>query len=300
MENRPIDYSKLPNDLKQKLLEIEKHNPANQQLQVLSDVAMMLQEMIHLMDDDKKVNEKSVSDLGALLVDIRESLLTLKDKKAPETVDFSKPVVTAVEKLSREMSNQLSKIDIKPEFKPNISVDAPQVNVRPPDVDLKGVEKLLKNEVPKAFEQAIKTIPKAPKPDYSPLLKAFEGISEQLLSIETATRLKPLPGILKVTNTDGSAISGVSTSPNSANVTSVGDTTSATTLILANSQRKELEFYNTSTAKLYLLKGSGTPSSTNHTVSLSQEDYYNTSSKSDFQGIWASDAGGTVLITESE
>lgn len=300
MENKPIEYSKLPNDLKQKLLEIEKRNPANQQLQVLSDVAMMLQEMLGLMDDTKKADEKSVNDLGALLVDIRESLVTLKDKEDPKTPDFAKPVVIAVEKLSREISNQIAKIDVKPEFKPNIAVDAPQVNVRPPGVDLKGVEKVLKEEVPKAFEQAIKGIPKVPKPDYSALLKAWEGISEQLVSIENATRMKPQPGVIKVTNADGSAVSGVSTTPNAATVTSVGDTTTATTLILANSSRKEIEFYNTSSAKLYLLKGNGTPSSTNYTTQLGQDDYYVSNAKTAFQGIWASDAGGTVLITESE
>ena len=85
----------------------------------------------------------------------------------------------------------------------------------------------------------------------------------------------------------------------SAAVTSVGDTTASTTLKAANSSRKEIEFYNTSTAILYLLKGTGTASSTNFTVQLSQSDYYSSKSKAAFQGVWASDAGGLVLVTES-
>lgn len=85
----------------------------------------------------------------------------------------------------------------------------------------------------------------------------------------------------------------------SASVTSVGDTTTSTQLKTSNSSRKEIEFYNTSTAILYLLKGTGTASSTNFTVQLSQNDYYSSKSKAAFQGVWASDAGGVVLVTES-
>lgn len=85
----------------------------------------------------------------------------------------------------------------------------------------------------------------------------------------------------------------------SASVTSVGDTTTSTQLKTSNSSRKEIEFYNTSTAILYLLKGTGTASSTNFTVQLSQNDYYSSKSKAAFQGVWASDPGGVVLVTES-
>lgn len=82
-------------------------------------------------------------------------------------------------------------------------------------------------------------------------------------------------------------------------VTVVGDTTSSTSLIAANTSRKEVEFYNNSAAILYLLKGTGTASTANYTVQLNQGDYYSSNITSAFQGIWASDAGGSVLITES-
>lgn len=87
--------------------------------------------------------------------------------------------------------------------------------------------------------------------------------------------------------------------PSTPTVTTVADTTTSTTLISANTSRKEVEFFNTSTAIIYLLKGTGTASATNFTVQLNQGDYYSTDITSAFQGVWASDAGGSVLITES-
>lgn len=87
--------------------------------------------------------------------------------------------------------------------------------------------------------------------------------------------------------------------PSTPTVTTVADTTTSTTLISANTSRREVEFFNTSTAILYLLKGTGTASATNFTVQLNQGDYYSTDITSAFQGVWASDAGGSVLITES-
>lgn len=87
--------------------------------------------------------------------------------------------------------------------------------------------------------------------------------------------------------------------PSSSTVTTVGDTVTSTELKIANESRKEIEFYNNSSAILYLLKGSGTASATNFTVSLGQDDYYKSVATCAFQGVWASDAGGSVLITES-
>ena len=194
-----IDYTKIPEDLKKKLLEIESRRPENQQIQILSDVATMLQEVISVLDAGQKTGEKSADNFGALLMDMRESLSSLESKKPPEMPDHAKPVVEAVEKLSSEITKQIAKIDVKP----NVKVDAPQVNVDSPsvNVDLKGVEKAVAG-LAKAFQTAIKGIPKTeiPKPDYKPLLKAWEGISEQLVSIENATRMKPLPGSMTINN----------------------------------------------------------------------------------------------------
>ena len=103
---------------------------------------------------------------------------------------------------------------------------------------------------------------------------------------------------IAVVNADGSNI-GTPTSPSTPTVTTVGDSITSGQLIASNTSRKEVEFYNNSSATLYLLKGSGTASSTNYTVSLAQGDYYTSNITSAFQGVWSSDAGGSVLITSS-
>lgn len=126
-----------------------------------------------------------------------------------------------------------------------------------------------------------------------------------------------VPSLLGISSTNGAETAAVAVDPvtnrmlitsivtnvigqsNSVSVTSVGDTTSSTQLIASNSSRKEVEFYNNSSAILYLLKGSGTASSSNFTVALAKDDVYATDSTVAFQGVWASDAGGSVLITEN-
>lgn len=192
------DRSKLSPDQLDKL---DAWQASQDQLQTLQDIATMTQEVIGLMDEGKKTGAKTTGDMGALLLDIRESLDALKAKEAPAVPDFAKPVVEAVSKLQTALSAQIKAIELKP------VIDAPQVNVSPASVDLKGVERAL-GTLPEAFNKAIKLIPKTvvPKTDFSPLLKAWEGISEQLLSIETGVRMKPQPGTMKVTNTDGSDI----------------------------------------------------------------------------------------------
>jgi hypothetical protein len=106
-------------------------------------------------------------------------------------------------------------------------------------------------------------------------------------------------GSLVVANPDGSNIGGLTAGPTGVNKSSVGDTTTSTVLIDANSNRKEVEFYNTSTAILYLLKDGGVASSTNCTVAIQATGWYRTSYRGQITGVWASDAGGTVQITES-
>lgn len=89
------------------------------------------------------------------------------------------------------------------------------------------------------------------------------------------------------------------TQPTTPTSTSISDTITSTQLLAANTARKEAEFYNGSSAILYLLKGSGTASATNYTAQLNQGDYYTTNITSAIQGVWASAAGGKVYITES-
>lgn len=192
-----LDKSKLTPDQLDKL---EAYQDAQKQLQAIQDIADMVQELVNIADDGKET--KQIEALGAVLTDAREQLVQLNKKEAPEAPDYAKPVVEAVGKLEKALKSL--------DFKPQITVDAPAVNVNPPSVDLKGVEKTL-GGLSKSFEQAIKLIPKVeiPEQDFTPLLSAWQGISEQLQSIDTATRMKPVfPTQLKVVNPDGTTIGG--------------------------------------------------------------------------------------------
>lgn len=99
---------------------------------------------------------------------------------------------------------------------------------------------------------------------------------------------------------------GLITSPGSSaststSQTSVNDSATAVTLITSNSNRKGLSISNDSSAVLYLLVGSGTPSTTNYTVRISQYGYFEMpySCTVAVQGIWASDPNdGGARITE--
>ncbi len=178
---------------------LETYQQAQAQLQALSDIADMTQEMVNILDDQKKLGGQDNKQMGALLMDMRDTLQSLNAKEAPETPDTAKPVVDALSKLEKALTTALKAMDTKPE--------TPQVNVAPAKVDLSGVEKAVA-DIPKAFEKAIKAMPQVeiPETDNSELLQAWQGISEQLVSIEHATRLKPLPGSMKVTNPDGSYV----------------------------------------------------------------------------------------------
>lgn len=204
-----IDYSKLTPELKGKLAEWEKKKPENRQLQVMSDIAVMVQELIDVADDTKAKNSDALKALGAVLTDSREQLVELNKKEAPESPDYAKPVVDAVSKLETALTKAFAKIDVKPEFKPNIKVDAPNVNVEAPvvDVDLTAIEKILKTDIPKAFEKAIKLIPQPEEHEDKDYTDKFNEMVDWLKSIDTASRLKPVfPTQLKVVNPDGTNI----------------------------------------------------------------------------------------------
>lgn len=278
-----IDRARLTSE-QQAQLETYQHNTT--QLQILEDIAKMTHEVINVLDDKKGMDK-----VGVLLVDIRESLGALNAKEALETPDFAKPVVEAVSRLEKALSASIKAIDVKP----NVTLDAPQVNVSPPSVDLKGVERAVA-EIPKAFEQAIKLIPKTPEADFSPLLKVWEGISEQLVSIESATRLKPIPGTMKVTNPDGSKIV---TSANTVVTTSVASSATNVDLLDPNLARKQATFYNDSTQILYLKLGAGASTSSYH-IQMAAGSYYELATPCYtglISGIWAS-ANGNVRTGE--
>lgn len=183
---------------------LEQWEFSKKQLSTLDDIESVLEQAVVSLDKNLDKHEDGTKKLGTLLIDIRETLAEL-DKEPQKMPDYSKPVVSALEKLEKSLASAL-----------NVKVEAPQVNVQAPDVnvpevDLSGVEKVLKNDVPKAFKEAIKLVPQTvvPKSDYTPLLEKLEDIHEQLGSIDTATRLKPqFPNTFKATNIDGSQISG--------------------------------------------------------------------------------------------
>lgn len=176
---------------------VERNKPENKSLQVLQDIAVMCEELIRLADDRGEKSDKLSKELGAVLVDMRESLKNLDKKEAPDTPDYAKPVVERLKQLETALTGALKKIDVRPVVNsPQVNVDAPSVHV-----DLNGVEKVLK-EMPKAFKEAIRLIPKTeiPEDDYSPIISKLSEIGTKLDDIDTGVRMKPQPGSIKINN----------------------------------------------------------------------------------------------------
>lgn len=214
------DYSKLPQELVDKLSKWEQNSPVQKQLTILNDLADMLQDLLRTVDSETKSGHQTTKEMGALLVDMRDSLAALKDRQDPETPDFAAPVVKAV----AQLETAIKQLEVKPEFKPTVKVDSPSVTVTAPKLDLKGIEQLLKTDIPKAFAQAIAAIPEPPVPDNREQLGMLQGILEQLSSIDTATRMKPsFPKVMEVTGTVDT------TSPNYA--TRIDDTVTSITYV---------------------------------------------------------------------
>lgn len=215
------DYSKLPEDLKAKLLKWEANAPANKQVQLLSDIADISQEMLSTLDDQKKGSDDATKQFGAILVDMREQLTSLNAKEAPETPDTSKPVIDAISKLEKALTAQKAPVVNVPKADaPVVNVDAPRVTV-----DNKEISKILKTDLPKAFNEAIKGIV-IPENDDSATNQLLEELSTKLDSIDVGVRMKPqAPATVKVTNPDGSTIGG------SADYQSFNDTTTDANLV---------------------------------------------------------------------
>lgn len=185
------DYSKLPEDLKAKLIKWEASSPTHKQVQLLSDIADISQEMLSALDDQKKGADDATKKFGAILVDMREQLSSLNAKEAPETPDTSKPVIDAISKLEKALTGSIKAIDTKPVVNvpkvgaPVVNVDAPKVTV-----DNKEISKILKTDLPKAFNEAIKGIV-IPENDTTAANQLLEELSKKLDSIDTGVRMKP-------------------------------------------------------------------------------------------------------------
>lgn len=175
----------------------EQNKPEYKQLQTMQDIADMTQELIRLSDEKANKRESFTKELGAVLVDMRETLSALSKKEAPQVPDYAKPVVQGLKQLESALTQAFTKIDVKPVINPpQINVDTPSVHI-----DLKGVEKVMR-EMPKAFDKAIKAIPKTeiPEEDYTPIINKLSELNTKLDDIDTGIRMKPQPGSMKISN----------------------------------------------------------------------------------------------------
>ena len=191
-----LDPAKLTPEQRDKL---ENYKMVKEQNQSLADIADMMQELLDVADTGNK-NTGQLKALGAILTDAREQLVEMNKKEAPEAPDYGKPIVEAIGKLEKAVQAQ--------ETKPQVNVASPNVHVDAPD--LTEFSNILRKEMPKAFAEAIKLIPKTDvvipeAPD------RWDEVLEKLESIDTASRMKPqAPNTVKVTNPDGSSIGSVS------------------------------------------------------------------------------------------
>ena len=174
------------------LLQNEKKLPVWQQLQTLQDIAAISGEMLKSIKNISTYQENNTSEtdnqkqLGALAVDIRNQLIDLNNKEVAENPDFgqfSKPIVTTLDKLIKIVNNP-----------PPINVASPTVNV---DVNTTDIAKILNKDLPKAFNDAIKLIPQ-PKDFTFPTIPDntdnFKEVIDWLKSIDTAVRKHPMLG----------------------------------------------------------------------------------------------------------
>jgi hypothetical protein len=190
-----MNYSSMTEEEIAKLTAIEKKQPVWQQLQALTDIADISQELLNVADSAKKESKAQIQALGAVLTDAREQLVELNKKEAPEAPDYAKPVVDAVAKLE----SAIKSLDLKPKITlpaPIVDLKSPDVNVSAPDVkiDLKPLEKLLKVDIPKAFKESIALIPTPEKDDNTAMLESLAEMNDWLKSIDTVARKKPLLG----------------------------------------------------------------------------------------------------------
>ena len=201
-----VDYSKVDPKTRELIEKVQKNRPDVLSLGELKNVTSKLDSLLAYLQKQNRTTEKTSLDLADVLFDVKEALEEFSSQEAPETPDYAKPVVGAVQDLKTALTASIKAIEVSPKIAaPNVKVDAPKV-------DLSGVEKAVK-EVSKAFETAIKKIPKTeiPKTDFKPLVQKFDLMLEKLGEIDTGVRMKAqTPNVMKVTNVDGSPVGGSS------------------------------------------------------------------------------------------
>lgn len=185
---------------------LEQYELAQKQVQKLTDIAEVLEHAVISIDKGADSNEKMLSNMGTLLIDVREQLSNLP-KDVVEIPDQSRPVVEGLQKLEKELAKAIKGQKLVAEA-PVVNVEAPRVEVDAPD--LRGVEKILK-DLPKALDKAVSSIqiPNIPEMSVEPVVEKLRDLEEILESIDRASRMKPtFPTTLKVTNPDGSVVGG--------------------------------------------------------------------------------------------
>lgn len=193
-----VDYAKLPPETIALISRAEKNSPAAQQVRTLSSISDLLQMMLEKLDRLNTTSTDATSLNTDALATVTEAIDDLRGI-VPELPDYSGPIVKAVAELEKKLSSELSKLELAP------TIEGPSVNVEAPAVDLKGVEKVIRQDLAKAFNEAIKNIPKTevnvPETDLTAVEERMAEVVEWLESIDTASRLKtPFPSSFEVSN----------------------------------------------------------------------------------------------------
>lgn len=193
-----VDYSKLTPEVRELLQKVEQNSTDNRQLIALNGVSEFLKLLV---DGITQLSSETLSDTEQVTDKLSEIRNTVADLQAamPELPDYSSPIVEAVGKLKEDLSKAISKLEVAP------VIEGPNVNVEAPAVDLRGVEKVIKQDLSKAFEKAIGAIPKTevnvPETDLTGVEQRLSEMLEWLESIDTASRLKTqFPSSFEVSN----------------------------------------------------------------------------------------------------
>ena len=198
---KPNNLSKLSPELLAKLKAIEKNSPQFKQLEAIEDIADIVQDIHSASVDNSELLESAFKQVGAVLLDSRDSLSKIAARQDPEQPDVVKPIVKAIENMQAGLAKELGKIEVKPQIRlPELPT--PSVTVKPTDVvvDIAKLEKALKT-LEKAVVGQIKAIPEVKPTNVSPITELQKESNEWLESIDHAVRLKPtFPNTMAIGN----------------------------------------------------------------------------------------------------
>lgn len=222
------------------LEDLEKKKPENQRHQELIG---LVKDLLNVMQDVKKASSDQ-SSLQAILGKL-ESILTKDDPELPDGSNVVAAVGSLTSELKSELgsvSDQLKALKLDPQINvaaPNVQVAAPSVKVDAPKLD--PLFKKLETSLNTTLNKLMEAMPEST--DIGPLEELFKQNLSKLDDIDMGVRLKPaFPNTLKVTNTDGSKISGLTpvTDYNNILVTNTSVTTDTVQFKLSGSTVRTL------------------------------------------------------------